>query len=307
MIPLTFAGIGYGPLRQSGQDFDIRTAIFPDWSIVSPRYFETLQIPLLRGRAFADTDRPGAPEVVIINETLARRLFAGRDPIGQIMLHQQGPPPGRTRPLEVVGVARDGKYRSIGEEPRPFAYVPAAQMYNASVWILARTSGPSVLGAMRDTIRQIDPNLPVLQSGTLAALTAFNLLPQRIAAWIAASVAAIALLLAMIGVYGIAAHSVAQRRREIGIRVALGALRRQVLAMTVRQALTLTSLGAVIGIAIAAALAQLLTSLLYGIRPIDVPSFIGAALLLIIVSLLASIVPARRAASINPVEALRAE
>jgi putative ABC transport system permease protein len=305
-IPLTFAAVGYGPIRLAGQPFNPASAIFPDWNIVSPRYFETLQIPLVRGRAFTDADRNGAP-VIIINETLARRLFRDRDPIGQTVLHQQGPPPGRPRPLEVVGVASDGKYRTLGEDPRPFVYVPSGQMYTSQVAILARTSGPSALGAMRAVVRQIDPGLPVIQASAMENLTAFGLLPQRIATWFAAGVGVIALLLAMIGVYGITSHSVAQRRREIGIRIALGALRRQVLGMTMVQAVTLTAIAAGIGLAIAAGVAQLLTGLLYGITALDPVSFGGAAMTLAIVAVLASAIPARRAASIDPVEALRAE
>ena len=306
-LPLTGGAVGYGPLRRAGQTFDPRSAIFPDWNIVSPRYFATLQIPLVRGRTFTDADRTGAPEVVIINETLARRLFRDRDPVGQTLLHQMGPPPGRTRSLEVVGVARDGKYRTLGEEPRAFAYVPSGQMYNSQVSFLARTSGPSAVSAMRDVIRQLDSDLPVLQAGALSDLTAFGLLPQRIATWCAAAVGVIALLLAMIGVYGITSHSVAQRRREIGIRIALGALRRQVLGMTMVQAATLTAISAVIGLGIAAGVAQLLTGLLYGISVLDPISFGGAAITLAIVAVLASAIPARRATSIDPVEALRAE
>ena len=306
-LPLTFAAVGYGPLRLAGQPFDPASAVFPDWNIVSARYFETLEIPLVRGRAFTDADRAGSPEVIIINETLARRLFSNRDPVGQTVLHQQGPPPGRTRPLEVVGVARDGKYRTLGEDPRPFAYVPSGQMYNSQVAILARTTGPRVLASMRDVVRQIDPDLPVLQAAAIADLTAFGLLPQRIAAWFAAGVGVIALLLAMIGVYGITSHSVAQRRRETGIRIALGALRRQVLAMTMVQAVTLAAISAGIGLAIAVGVAQLLTGLLYGITPLDPVSFGGAAMTLAIVAVMASVIPARRAASIDPVEALRAE
>jgi predicted permease len=306
-LPLTGGAVGYGPLRLAGQTFDPRSAIFPDWNIVSPGYFDTLEIPLVRGRAFTAADRTGAPEVVIINETLARRLFRERDPVGQTLLHQMGPPPGRTRSLEVVGVARDGKYRTLGEEPRSFAYVPSGQMYNSQVSFLARTNGPSVVAAMRDAVRQIDSSLPVLQAGALSDLTAFGLLPQRVATWCAAAVGGIALLLATIGVYGITSHSVAQRRREIGIRIALGARRRQVLGMTMVQAVTLTAISAGIGLAIAAAVAQLLTGFLYGITALDPISFGGAAITLAIVAVLASAIPARRAASIDPVEALRAE
>jgi predicted permease len=306
-VPLTFAGVGFGPLRPLGQAFDPRSAIFPDWGTVSPRYFDTLRIPIVRGRGFTDSDRAGTTEVVILNETLARRLFADCDPVGETVVHLSGPPPSRERQLQIVGVARDGKYRTLGEEPRAFVYVPAAQQHNMQFWVLARTSGPSILGAMQAAVRDIDRNLPVLQAGSLAEVTAFGLLPQRIAAWIAGGVGTVALMLAMIGVYGLTAHSVAQRRREIGIRIALGALRRQILGMTVRRSLLLTAVGSAIGLGVAAAVAQLLTGLLYGVSPVDPISFGGAAILLGTVALLASVIPARRAATANPVEALRAD
>jgi len=307
VVPLTLAGVGFGPLRRPGDQFDPGTAIFPDWNIVSSRYFETLGIGIVQGRAFTDTDRTGAPEVVIINQTLASRLFPGKNPVGQNVVHQSGPPPGRARMLEVVGVARDSKYRSLGEEPRPFAYVPAAQQYDSQVWILARTRGPNVLPAMREAIQQMDGNLPLLRVGMLSELIAFGLLPQRLAAWLAAGVGLITVLLATIGIYGITAHSVAQRRREIGIRMALGARGWQVLGMVVRHAISLTGVGAIVGLAIAAAAAQLLTGFLYGIPALDPISFAGSAVLLGAVALVASLLPARRAASVNPVHALRAE
>ena len=197
--------------------------------------------------------------------------------------------------------------RTLGEESRAFVYVPAAQLYNSEFWILARTSGPTALAAMQATVRDLDPNLPILQAASLADVMAFGLLPQRIAAWIAGSVGAVALMLAMIGVYGLTAHSVAQRRREIGIRMALGAMRGQILEMTVRRSMLLTAAGSVVGLGLAAAVAQLLTGLLYGVSPVDPVSFAGAAILLCAVALVASVVPARRATAVNPVEALRAE
>jgi ABC-type antimicrobial peptide transport system permease subunit len=209
--------------------------------------------------------------------------------------------------LQIVGVARDGKYRSLGEEPRPFLYAPAAQAPSSQFWVLARTSGPAVLARMQSILTTMDPNLPVLQAGRLADIAAFNLLPQRIAVWIAGSVGAIALLLAMVGVYGLTAHAVAQRRREIGIRMALGGVRGQVIRMIVRRSILLTAVGSVIGLAIAAGVAQALTGFLYGISPADPLSFAGAAALLGVVAFVASAIPASRAASVNPVDALRAE
>ncbi len=150
-VPLTLAGFGLGPIRPPGQAFDVRSAIFPDWGIVSPDYFETLRIPILSGRAFDESDGASS-DVIIVNETLARRLFPGEDAVGRAVLHQSGPPPGQSRPLRIVGVARDGKYRSLGEEPRAFVYAPAAQAPSAQFWVLARTSGSAVLARM-----QIDP------------------------------------------------------------------------------------------------------------------------------------------------------
>ncbi|HZM91988.1 MAG TPA: ABC transporter permease [Vicinamibacterales bacterium] len=307
IVPMTLAGVGFGPLRLPTEQFDVRTAVFPDWNVVSPRYFETLGIEIVQGRAFMDSDRTGSTEVVIINQTLASRLFQGQNPIGWTVVHQSGPPPGRSRTLEVVGVARDSKYRSLGEEPRPFAYVPAAQMYDSQVWILVRTTGPNVLAAMRETIQQMDGSLPILRAGMLSELTAFGLLPQRLAAWLAAAVGLITVLLAMIGIYGITAHGVAQRRREIGIRVALGAQRWQVLGMVVRHAISLTGTGAIVGLAMSAGVAQLLTGFIFGISVLDPVSFLGSAFLLGAVALIASLVPARRAASVDPVQALRSE
>ena len=307
IIPLTFEAIGLGPIGVPGKPADPTSAVFPDWGTVSPGYFDTLRIPIVRGRAFREADRSGAPEVLIINETMANRLFPGEDPVGRMVLHWTGPPPARERLLEVVGVARDSKYRTLGEEPQPFVYVPAAQRYDSRFWILALTSGPGTLASIQRLVREADPNLPILQAGTLADVTAFGLLPQRVAAWISGSVGLVALILAMIGVYGLTAHAVAQRRREIGIRIALGALRGQVLRMTVRRSLRLTAIGSAIGLAIAAGVAQLMTAFLFGISPIDPVSFVGAVTLLGTVALIASAVPARRAASLNPVDALRAE
>ena len=307
VVPLAAAGVGFGPIRLPEEQFDPRTAIFPDWNVVSPRYFETMGIGLVQGRAFTESDRTGAPEVAIINQTLASRLFGERNPIGQRVVHQVGPPPGRPRFLEVVGVARDSKYRSLGEDPRPFVYVPTAQRYDAQTWILARITGPTVLPALREVIQGMDRNLPLLRVSMLSELTAFGLLPQRLAAWLAAGAGLITVLLATIGIYGITAHDVAQRRREIGIRMALGARRWQVLTMVVRHAVSLTGTGAIVGLAIAAAGAQLLTGFLYGIPALDPVSFAGSALLLAAVAFVASLLPARRAASVNPVQALRAD
>jgi ABC-type antimicrobial peptide transport system permease subunit len=153
----------------------------------------------------------------------------------------------------------------------------------------------------------MDGSLPILRVGMLSELTAFGLLPQRLTAWLAAAVGLITVLLATIGIYGITAHGIAQRRREIGIRVALGAQRWQVLGMVVRHAISLTGAGAIVGLAMSAGVAQLLTGFLFGVSALDPVSFLGSAVLLGAVALIASLIPARRAASLDPVQALRSE
>jgi predicted permease len=303
IVPLSGSGLGLGGLRLPGQPRTPETTIRADWNVITPGYFDTLQIPIRRGRTFTEADR-GATTVAIVNETFAARAWPGRDPVGERLTWDsiEG-----EKVIEIVGVAGDAKYRSIGEPPRPFIYVPLAQQFMGEMWLVARATGPNPIPAMRDLILRRDPDLPLTQAGTLDELTAFALLPHRAAAWIAGAVGVIGLLLACIGVYGITAHSVTQRAREIGIRVALGALRSRVLAMVVRQAMLLAAAGAALGLTAAAFATQLLTAYLYGLEPLDPVSFAGGALLLAVLALAASLVPACRAALVDPVTALRSE
>lgn len=303
VVPLAAGGFALGRLRVPSAPTD-GPGIAADWNVISPGYFETIEIPIVRGRPFARTDIRGSVDVPIVNETLAQRVWPERDPIGELLI-QEGIEGERT--LQVVGVARDAKYRTLGESPRGFVYVPLAQQYRPTLSLLVRRDNVSAIPAIRALVREADPNLPVAQAATLSAMTAFSLVPHRLAGWIAGSVGLIGLLLAAIGVYGIAAHAVTRRTREIGIRVALGALGYQVVGMVVRQSMLLAGIGAVIGLAAAALGTQLLTSLLYGVRSLDPISFAGGAALLTFLALLASLIPARRAARLNPVEALRVE
>jgi putative ABC transport system permease protein len=284
------------------EEYGDERAIDASQNFVTPAFFRTLRLPLLAGRDFGPSDRAGAPAVAIVNETFARRAWPGQNAVGKRFVMGQS-----RRPFEVVGVARDAKYRTIGEAPTPFIYVPAAQRYASTIWILMRSTGPSVLPEVRALIRAMNPNVPVLQAGTLTDLTAFTLFPQRFAAWLAAIVGTIGLLLAALGVYGITAYNVSQRRREIGIRVALGAVRAQVLRGIVGQGILLAVIGTALGLTAAAFVTRVLEGMLYDIRPLDPVSFAGGALLLVALALVASAIPARRAASIDPVETLRAE
>ncbi len=254
---------------------------------------------------FTASDRTGAPEVAIVNETLAKRAWPGEDPIGRTLLYDDGGTGGR--PLQVVGVARDAKYRSIGEEPRSFIYVPMAQHYFPEFWVMIRATGRTLLPAVRDLVHQIDPNLPVVQMATLSDATALGLMPHRLAAWIAGCASTIGLLLSALGIYGITSYSVNQRTREIGIRIALRANRHRVVGLVVRQGMMLAGTGGVLGLVFAGFATQLLSGLLYGVQPIDPASFLGGAGLLGMLAAAASAFPARRAVLLNPVEALRVE
>jgi hypothetical protein len=271
-------------------------------NFVTPGYFQTLRMPLVSGRNFDDRDRAGAPGVVIVNETFARRVWPGQNAVGQRLVL------GVSRfPLEVVGVARDARYRTIGESQQPFLYHPVAQAYEPITWLLMRPRGASAVPEVRALIQEMNPNLPILRASTLTDMSAFTLLPQRLASWLAAAMATIGVFLSAIGIYGLTSYYVGQRTREIGIRMALGALRSQVVRSVVGGSATLAGIGVLIGLLGAAFGTSFLTGMLYGIEPLDLTSFAGSVAVFAAAVVVASQVPARRAASINPVDALRSE
>jgi predicted permease len=298
VVPLTREREG-GRVWRLGEQGDER-AITVSRNFVSPDYFRVLQIPVLRGRVFDERDRAGAQPVAIVNETMARRTWPGQDPVGQLLQGRAG------RPMLVVGLVRDTKYRTIGEEPTPFVYISAAQTNEAIMRVLLRSRGESLLPQIRAIVAEMNPNLPV-QTSTVADLAAVVLLPHRLASWLAAGVAVIGAFLAAIGIYGLAAYNVTQRTREIGVRVALGALRIQIVRVILASAVRPLLFGGAIGLLASSLLTDLLVGMLYGVRPLDPVSFIGGAIVFATVAAVASLIPARRAASVNPVEALRAE
>jgi predicted permease len=300
VVPLTGEREG-GRFWLPGEYGDDR-AIDASQNIVTPGYFRVLGLPLIAGRNFDRSDRAGAPAVAIVNETLARTAWPQENAVGKRLLIGVS-----RRPIEVVGVVRDAKYRTVGEHPTPFFYVPAAQRYESTIWMLLRPTDASVIGRVRSVIHDSDPGLPVIAAGSLKALTAFTLFPQRLAAWLATLVGAIGVLLAMIGLYAITSYSVSRRTREIGIRIALGALRVQVLRPIVAHALWLAAAGTALGLLGAAFVTRFLESMLYGVRPLDVVSFAGGAFALISLAVVASLVAARHAVAVNPVDALRAQ
>jgi putative ABC transport system permease protein len=300
VVPLTGEAEGGRVWRVDDRADD--RAISVNRNFVSPDYFRTIGLPLVAGRAFAASDRAGAPLVAIVNETFARRVWPGQNPVGQRLLAYAS-----RRTLEVVGLARDAKYRTIGEGPQPFVYVPAAQAYDHVMWLLIRPRDSGAIADIRSLVTSVNPNLPLDRTATLMDMEAFTLFPQRLASWITGAIAVLGLFLAALGLYGLIAFDVGQRTREIGIRMALGALRSQVVAAVVAGAGLLAGVGTAIGLAAAALITGLLTGILYGVQPLDPVAFGGAAALLAVIAVVASVAPARRAASVNPADALRAE
>ena len=287
---------GYRP--REGEDMEFH------YSVVGPRYFETMQVPLVRGRGFADADRRGAPPVVVVNEAFARRFWGNDDPIGK-RISITGP----NGPwLEVVGIARDGKYVSITESPRPFAFYPQLQV-PGDITLHVRTSGDPrrLLPAVRREVSSVAPDWMMERARTLEEHIGASLLPQRIAAGILGAFGVVALLLAAVGLYGVVAFAVAQRTREIGIRVALGAQSGEVLGLMLRHGMTLASIGLLVGLPMAMVGAKLVSSFLLGAGAADPLVFGGAAAALAAVTLLATYVPARRAARVDPMLALRSQ
>jgi putative ABC transport system permease protein len=317
MMPLGMGRMGLGGLSLPGAAAPTDRRGPPpagwleaDWNVVEPGYFRTMRMTLVRGRDFAAADRRGAPDVVIVNETAARRMWPNQDPLGKVLVHHEDRrgTSDSVRPMTVVGVARDAKYAFLGEQPTGFVYVPMQQHYIPRTTIVARAvDGRRLTGEIRSLLAAMNPNVPVVHAQTFEEYASLGLLPQRIAAAVTGSLGALGLLLAAIGVYGVTAYMVTSRTREIGIRIALGAQRHSVVGMVLRQGMVLTLTGAAVGLGLAAAASRLLGSLLFGVSATDPIAFAGAAALFVAIGLAACFVPARRASEIDAMEALRYE
>jgi putative ABC transport system permease protein len=287
--------------RNNGQ---AEEGISTGFNVVGPNYFTTMQTPLLRGRDFTEADRQGAPGVVVVNATLASMLW-NEDPLGK-RISVSGP---KGPFLEVVGVARDGKYRSLGESPQPYVYQPVLQSYDPKMTLVIRTTGepPSVTAAVREQIRMVDPNLPVSDISTLRDQLNFSLFPSRVAALTLGGFGVLALFLAAIGIYGVVSYAVAQRTHEIGIRIALGAKELSVLRLVIREGLFVVAVGLVVGLSLALVATRLIEGFLYGVAATDAITFLTVPIVLGVVAVLASYLPARRATKVDPLVALRYE
>ena len=276
----------------------------------TPSYLKSMRIPLRAGRWFNESDM-GKGRVVVVDESFAQRYFAGRSAAGQRLVLNGSPQAKDEDWLEIVGVV--GNVRHNGVEDRsgqPFVYLPLTQTpFYGMMSVLIRTARPvpEVVALLREKVAAIDPELPVYAAGTMESVIRDSVSNRRGIMLLLGSSAGIALLLSAVGIYGMLAYDVSRRTREIGIRSALGATRSQIVALILRQGLWKTCLGVVVGLAGAAALSRFVTSLLFEVQPIDPLIYATVAMLLTVVAAVASWLPARRAARINPVEALRAE
>jgi predicted permease len=279
---------------------------YASFTPVSANYFETMGSQLLAGRAFSEAEMNDTPAVTVINESLARQLWPGENPIGKRL--KQGAADSQAAWREVVGVVTDVKLMGLEQEAPLHVYLPLAQRNSSSVGLVVRTEGEPLTLAktVEQTIRSLDKDLP-LTSRSMDEVLGNAMARQRLTLTLLAILALLALLLAGIGIYGVLSYAVTQRRQEIGIRLALGATARDVLQLALTQGMKLALLGIVLGVAVAIAATRWLQGLLYGVAPTDPLTFVGAALLLLLVALLACWIPARRAARIDPLTALRHE
>ncbi len=300
-VPLGFSGTSSSSFELEGYTPAPGEELMVQYNNVSPGYFSTLEIGL-RGREFEPADREGAPAVAIVNESFARRYFPNRDAIG-----------GRFEFLgdwrTIVGVARDGKYQSFSERPIPYAYVPLAQLYKPSLVLLAKSTGDPgrLLADVRGILKQLDPNLPVGETQTMEQHMLEALIAQRIGSNLLGLLGLLAGSIAGVGLYGVAAQAVAERRKEIGLRMAVGASPAEILSSFLKDGMRLAAVGVALGLAGAFAVSRLLSRQLPGVSSTDPLTFGGVAIAVAAIALFATWLPARRASRIDPMTSLRTD
>jgi putative ABC transport system permease protein len=272
---------------------------------VSPDYFRVMGIPLLKGREFSGADHERAPMVTVINETMAKRYWPNANPIGQRIKETSNERAWR----EIVGVVGSVRHRARGEEPKPEMFVPYSQVPGPNLNMTVRTQvePASFAATLRRAVTAIDANLPLFEARTMEERLFESVAQPRFRTALLGVFAALALVMAVVGLYAVMAVSVAQRTHELGIRIALGARRRDVIGLVVKQGVKLVGIGIAIGLVGAWALTRVLTTLLYEVKPTDPLTFLAAPVLLIVVAILACWAPARRAAGVDPLTALRDE
>lgn len=299
--PLGFSGNSDGFLPE-GYVAGPHEAVEAGVNIVSPGYFSVTEIPLLRGRDFSPADSAKSQKVVIINQALADRYWHDQDALGKRMKIEGGW-------ATVIGIARTSQYYDLNEKPEPFVYLPLYQFYSPTAILHVRTAGDPLASASAVTgsVHQLDADLPVFDIATLEARTKTASFVQRMAGTFVGAFGVLAFVLAVVGIYGVIAYRTRQRTHEIGLRMALGALPRDVLRLVLRQGMRITLIGLAIGVVASLALARFMSSLLFGVSSSDPMTFISVVAVLAFVALLASYIPARRAMRLDPMVALRYE
>jgi len=270
-------------------------------SVIADGYFKTLNIPILRGREFDASDRESSHRVAIINQTMAQTYWPNANPLGKTLQIDQA--------YEVVGVASDGPYKSSGSAPEPLFYLPLYQRSDENVSLIVRTSGEpkAMIGTVQGVVKELGGNLPVFDFKTLDDVANTQLVLVKAAASLLSLLSLIGVLVASIGIYGVTSYAFTQRKREIGIRMSLGAQRSGILKLIMKEGTSLAFVGIAIGVVLTVSTTHFLSSMLYGVSPIDPLVFISVAALLALVAVGASLVPAIAAARANPVDALRYE
>jgi predicted permease len=305
--------ISYLPLSGDGPDGTFLIDNNPakkgsaDYRLASSGYFAALRIPLLRGRMFDATDTPNSPHAAVVSQSLVQKYWPNEDPIGKTI--QFGNMDGDLHLLHVIGVVGDVHAYTVDQPPAPTVYGNALQrLPSSSYTVVARgqSEGSALVPAMREVVRGLDPQLP-LKFRTLDEIFSSSLDRQRFSLVIFGVFGVAALLLAAMGIYGVTSYAVAQRTQEIGIRMALGAQMRDVLKLVLSSAMSLVFIGALLGLAGAYAATRVMLSLLFGVTPTDLATFVAVPLVLFVVALVASLVPARRATKVDPLIALRYE
>ncbi len=302
-VPLFFPGIGRSIFPEGEEQAAAnQNGVLISMASVASGYFETMGIPIKQGMTFDSSVREDSPKVAIINEEAARRFWPGKDPLGKRIKFY-----GSEDWIQVIGVSRNSKYTDLGEEPTPYLYVPLIQNPSPSLTLFFRSnSSPEAeLSTVRSEVQELDRSLPLTNVWPIGEVISQSLWSARCGAALLSIFAVVALFLCAIGIYGVVGYTVDRRVREIGIRMALGAHRRDVLFMVLRQSAAMVGAGLITGIAASLVLSRFIVSLLYGISANAPAPFIGMAITLSLVGLLASYIPARRATAVDPIVALR--
>jgi predicted permease len=305
IVPLTRADMYQTVLIEGRAREDRNNGLMTLVGTVSEDYFRTVGLRLVAGRALDERDRAGALPVAVITSAMARSYWPGEEALGRRFRFLG------EEPIEVVGVVETPQLLTVGEDPQPLVFLPQAQSYRGSMNLVARVAAgadmEAMLGTLRRVLQPLDPTLAITGVQTVEAAVGGSLWAARMGAGLLAALGGVALLLAAIGIYGVMSWAVSQRSRELGIRIALGANRARVLTLVLGRALLVVGCGLGVGVLLALPLGQTLETLLYGVSPGDPSTVAGTVLVLLVVALVASLLPARRATAVDPVRVLRFE